>query len=89
MIRLDILTKKDPTNVGDTYESWCASYVDTLGAPITEYMMNNRRLNRNSKDVLYSEEVVARQCFEGWGEGTSGLGATVAVYSRKEKWKRV
>ena len=86
MIRLDILTKKDPTNVGDTYENWCASYVDALGAPITEDMMNNRRLNRNSKDVLYSEEVVARQCFEGW-PGKDHVAEMVALYPRKRRLK--
>ena len=90
MLRLDILTKRFPTKVGDTYAIWCASYVDALGAPMTVDTMTNRRKLRNSTEVLASETFVANMGFTGWSHLSSPYVATyTAVYSRKRKEKAV
>lgn len=96
MIRLDTLTKVFPTKIGDTYETWCASYIDSLGAPITVATMMNRRAARHSNETWRTEKNVADQGMGGWGEYHSGKselgyhpGTIAAVYSRKRKEKAV
>ena len=86
MIRLDTMTKIKPTRVGMSYADWCASYCDSLGAPITVERMIRHAVSSLGRH--HSEQISASQGMTGWGGyDPYGTGHTkalrVAISSRK------